>query len=59
MNLNNRCCGTCKHHKDYFCEKINMKLTDYHIEEFVCDFYKRKNSGAFRRKLKKQKENKQ
>ena len=60
MNLQNRCCGTCKHCKGYTCQQLKTELTDYHIEEFECDFYIRKNSGAFRRKLRKQKgENKE
>lgn len=50
ITLNDECCLTCKHceHKDYYCnclhtsQKNNLK--------FVCDFYRRKCSGAYRRK---------
>ena len=60
-------CCTCKHYRDGKCItyiggskpetliKCVNKIDDYLFYEFVCDFYRRRNSGAFRRKLRKYK----
>ena len=49
-------CFTCKNLPQ--CEKHIRKSWGDHFEkliyEFVCDFYKRKNSGAFRRHCRKE-----
>lgn len=42
-------CYTCKYYNDKRCEKIGIDP----LETFICDFYKRKNSGSFRRKRRK------
>ena len=59
-------CFTCKclHHGGYWkvmpeaCEKHLREVWGNKYEEmirfYVCDFYRRKNSGAFRRKCRKQ-----
>ena len=51
----NYCCNTCKNLPE--CEnelrKIWADRFDSLCEEFICDFYRRKNSGAFRRKCRK------
>ena len=48
-------CNTCKNLPE--CEKELRKIWTDHFdslcEEFICDFYRRKNSGAFRRKCRK------
>lgn len=55
------CCGTCKHYREGYCIKYICghkdvePISDFLFYEFVCDFYRRRNSGAFRRKLKKYK----
>ena len=61
------CCGTCKHYRGNKCVfyiggskpetwiKCERQINDFHFYEFVCDFYRRRNSGAFRRKLRKYK----
>lgn len=43
-------CYTCKHRHANICNAFNVELHDL---DFSCDFHKRKNSGAFRRKRKK------
>ena len=54
-------CGTCKHYREGKCityvagREWVEPISDFHFYEFVCDFYRRRNSGAFRRKLKKYK----
>lgn len=45
------CCYTCKNYDGTNCNTLNIEPD----EEFVCDFFKRKNSGAFRRKWRKAK----
>lgn len=45
------CCYTCKHYDGTNCNVLNFKSS----EDFICDFFKRKNSGAFRRKWRKAK----
>lgn len=49
------CCHTCKNFPE--CENELRKIWTDHFdamcEEFECDFYRRKNSGAFRRKCRK------
>ena len=49
------CCNTCKNLPE--CEKELRKIWtdnfDVLCNEFECDFYRRKNSGAFRRKCRK------
>lgn len=53
--LNDECCLTCKYQRN---SKCNILLFDTAVNnDFVCDFYKRKRSGAYRRK--RAKENKQ
>jgi len=44
-------CYTCKYYNNKRCERLDMES----FETFICDFYKRKNSGAFRRKWRKAK----
>ena len=54
-------CCTCKHYRDGKCvnyvagREWVTPISDFHFYEFVCDFYRRRNSGAFRRKLKRYK----
>ena len=43
-------CYTCKHRYVNICNIMNVELHDL---DFSCDFHKRKNSGAFRRKRRK------
>ena len=55
------CCGTCKHYREGYCIKYICghkdvePISDFLFYEYVCDFYRRRNSGAFRRKLRKYK----
>ena len=42
-------CYTCKYYSDKRCERLGIEP----LETFICDFFKRKNSGAFRRKRRK------
>ena len=48
-------CNTCKNLPE--CENELRKIWADHFdalcEDFICDFYRRKNSGAFRRKCRK------
>ena len=46
------CCENCKHQHDQQCDVLYPH--ELHQWDFVCDFWRRKNSGAFRRKLRKQ-----
>lgn len=45
------CCYTCKHYDGTKCNILNIEP----YENYVCDHFKRKNSGAFRRKWRKAK----
>ena len=45
------CCENCKHQHNQICDSIGGPLYQW---DFVCDFWRRKNSGSFRRKLNKQ-----
>jgi len=53
-SLNDEICLTCKYRYLNRCAKLDDIIT---LDDFVCDFYKRKRSGAYRRK--RAKENKQ
>ena len=44
-------CYTCKYYENKTCRVLNIDP----LETFCCDFFKRKNSGAFRRKRRKAK----
>ena len=46
-------CYTCKYYEDKTCRVLNIEPKT--PEVFCCDFFKRKNSGAFRRKWRKAK----
>ena len=48
-------CNTCKNLPECnsFLHLIWLDNYDALCEDFVCDFYRRKNSGAFRRKCRK------
>lgn len=51
MYLYGWCCLDCKNYKgDNECKVIGRTC---YPEGFVCDFFRRKNSGAYRRKLRK------
>lgn len=54
VSLNDEVCKTCKYRYLNKCAKLDDIIT---LDDFVCDFYKRKRSGAYRRK--RAKENKQ
>lgn len=45
------CCYTCKNYDGTKCNRLNIEPD----EDFVCDYFRRKNSGAFRRKWRKAK----
>ena len=56
------CCFDCKNwdserkicrHMEEFCKEYGFKYGLTCPEFFVCDFFRRKNSGAYRRKLKR------
>lgn len=49
------CCNTCKNLPECSSglRKIWKDSFDVMCEKFECDFYRRKNSGAFRRKCRK------
>ena len=49
--LNDEICGTCKYRYLNRCAKHDDIIT---LDDFVCDFYKRKKSGAYRRKRAKE-----
>ena len=49
MNTRPMNCGTCKHNKCGVCTRLNKQALDDHFN-FMCDFYRMKTSGAFRRK---------
>ena len=36
-----------------FCDQLKVQLDECNLREFVCDIYRRNNSGNFRRKIKK------
>lgn len=44
-------CSTCKYYKDQKCN--DLKVDIFCPEDFICDGYKQKRSGAFRRKMAK------
>lgn len=47
-------CFTCKHRNGSNCSILNIReRKTYHDLDFVCDYHKLKNSGAFRRKRRK------
>ena len=52
--LNDECCKTCKYclHGD-----CNMLFYRNVVTDFVCDFYERKRSGAYRRKRARENKN--
>lgn len=54
VSLNDEICRTCKYRYLNRCAKLDDIIT---LDDFVCDFYRRKRSGAYRRK--RAKENKQ
>ena len=52
MNTRPMNCGTCKHNKCGVCTRLNKQALDDHFN-FMCDLYRMKTSGAFRRKMAK------
>lgn len=46
-------CYTCSNNKQGFCEQLKCFVND----DFICDFYRLKRTGAFRRKIAKMKLN--
>lgn len=55
LNLDHEVCLTCKHcnMKTGYCDYLeNYRQDNY---DFVCDSYKRRNSGAYRRNRRKDK----
>ena len=46
-------CFTCKHRNGNECTVLNIKRESISDLDFVCDFHKLRNSGAFRRKRRK------
>ena len=51
VSLNDEVCKTCKYRYLNRCAKLNDIITP---DDFVCDFYMRKRSGAYRRKRAKE-----
>lgn len=49
--LNDEICRTCKYRYMNKCAKLDDIIT---LDDFVCDFYRRKRSGAYRRKRAKE-----
>lgn len=49
--LNDEICRTCKYRYLNKCAKLDDIIT---LDDFVCDFYRRKRSGAYRRKRAKE-----
>lgn len=49
--LNDEICRTCKYRYLNKCVKLDDIIT---LDDFVCDFYTRKRSGAYRRKRAKE-----
>ena len=43
-------CITCKYYKEQKCEILGEI---YDPKDFICDFYRQKRTGAFRRKMSK------
>lgn len=54
VSLNDEVCRTCKYRYLNRCAKLNDIIT---FDDFVCDFYTRKRSGAYRRKRAKENKN--
>lgn len=54
VSLNDEVCRTCKYRYLNKCAKLDDIIT---LDEFVCDFYRRKRSGAYRRKRAKENKN--
>lgn len=52
--LNDEICRTCKYRYLNRCSKLEDIIT---LDDFVCDFYRRKRSGAYRRKRAKENKN--
>ena len=52
--LNDECCKTCKYRYLNKCAILDDIITN---DDFVCDFYRRKRSGAYRRKRAKENKN--
>ena len=48
-------CWNCGNNKQGFCHRYDGSNHGPIIEGFVCDFYREKRSGAFRRKMAKMK----
>ena len=47
-------CFTCKHRNGSKCTILNIRdRKTYYDLDFVCDFHKLRNSGAFRRRRRK------
>lgn len=46
-------CWCCKNRKGMFCDQLKVQIDECNLREFVCEFYRRNNSGNFRRKIKK------
>lgn len=46
-------CWCCKNRKGMYCKQLDVQLDEYKLCKFSCDFYRRNNSGNFRRKIKK------
>ena len=55
LNLDHEVCLTCKHcdMKTGYCDYLESYQVDNY--DFVCDAYKRRNSGAYRRNRRKDK----
>ena len=50
LTLNDEVCITCNNcdMRDYYCKRLHTNQKDNY--DFVCDNYRRKRSGAYRRK---------
>ena len=51
VSLNDEVCRTCKYRYLNKCAKLDDIIT---LDDFVCDFYMRKRTGAYRRKRAKE-----
>ena len=51
VSLNDEVCKTCKYRYLNRCAKLGDIIT---LDDFVCDFYMRKRTGAYRRKRAKE-----
>lgn len=59
LNLEHEVCLTCQHcnMRTGYCDYLeNYRMDNY---DFVCDSYKRRNSGAYRRMRRRQRKGKQ